>query len=177
MSVPADRGPAGPAPTCRSPSPRSCEASSGGPKRSRIPLLTVLFDVFAVFAVSFLLFLFVVLVVNCVGATGGVAGWPVGSRRLVRGRTRSSGGQCGAGGFWGGGGASTVTNGAGWLPPLVFQRPAIFLPRACAVHKTRPHGCRIFERVSYCSGQIKTFKFCPQGAYPESWFVCLFKRR
>ena len=35
------------------------------------------------------------------GRDRGVAGWPVGSRRLVRGRTRSSGGRCGAGGFGG----------------------------------------------------------------------------
>ena len=49
-------------------------------------------------------------------------------------------------------GASTVPYGAGWLPPLVFQRPAIFPPRACAVHKTRPHGCRTFERVLCCLG-------------------------
>ena len=124
-----------------SPSPRSCEASSGGPKRSRAPLLTVLFDVFAVFAVSFLLFLFVVLVVNCVGATGG------GSRAGLSGCAASFGdeqGPRGGGvapaGLGAGGGASTVPYGAGWLPPLAIQRPAIFPPRACAVEKARPHG-------------------------------------
>ena len=46
----------------------------------------------------------------------------------------------------------TVPYGAGWLPPLVFLRPAIFPPRACAVDKTRPHGCRTFERVSFYLG-------------------------
>ena len=45
-------------------------------------------------------------------------------------------------GLGAGGGASTVPYGAGWLPPLAIQRPAIFPPRACAVAKARPHGYR-----------------------------------
>ena len=42
-------------------------------------------------------------------------------------------------GLGAGGGASTDPYGAGWLPPLAFQRPVIFPPRACAVPITSPH--------------------------------------
>ena len=71
--------------------------------------------------------------VSSVGANWEVAGWPAGSHPSFGDE------QCPGGGVAPAGFGPVDPYGAVLLPPLAFQRPAIFPPRTCAVPIIRPH--------------------------------------